>query len=78
MINERYNISGLSEICFHLEKFRDKTDEDWQIDFYNAYDILLFSIENDEDTMEALKDHEETYKMVSEFMDIALMMGNEI
>ena len=36
---------------------------------------LVASFDSDEETMERLKDPDETYAMVTELMDIAMMMG---
>ncbi len=76
MIHKSYEISGLGDICHHLHEMIDET-EDWQLDFYNLYGNLLMTFENDEETLKALEDVEDTYQMVSEAMSIALMMGNE-
>lgn len=79
MIKEKYNISGLGEVCHYLEAIHEKANgEDWQIDFYNTYNDLLFSFENDDETLQALKDENDTYQLVVESMDIAMMMGKEL
>lgn len=77
MIHEKYNISGLGEVSHYLDQVRDK-EEDWRIDFYNTYDELLFTFESDEETLKALKDEDDMYRMITEYMDIAIMMGREV
>ena len=74
MIHDKYKFQDLSEVCYYLRKYR-KVTEDWQADFYNMYDELVATFENDEETMERLKDEDETYAMVTEMMDIAMLMG---
>lgn len=76
MKHEKYNVSGLNEMCHYLRELRDETD--WRIDFYNVYDALLMSFISDDETLHILKDEDDTYQMVTESMDIALMMGNEL
>lgn len=75
MTYEQFTITGLNEMVYHLRKYKDLTD--WQVDFYNVYGALLLSFESDEETLERLKDEEEAYRMVTEWMDVALMMGKE-
>ncbi|WP_352399854.1 hypothetical protein [Anaerotignum sp.] len=75
MIHEKFTITGIDEMVYHLSKYKDKTD--WQIDFYNIYGALLLSFDSDEETLRRLKDPEEAYRMVTEWMDVALMMGKE-
>lgn len=75
MTHEKFTIQGIDEMVYHLRKFKKKTD--WQIDFYNIYGALLLSFDSDEETLNRLKDDNETYKMVTEWMDVALMMGKE-
>lgn len=75
MTHEKFTIAGLNEMVYHLREYKDKTD--WKIDFYNIYGALLISIDSDEETLERLQDEDEAYKMVTEWMDVALMMGKE-
>ncbi|WMI81203.1 hypothetical protein [Anaerotignum sp. MB30-C6] len=75
MIHEKFTITGIDEMVYHLTLYKDKTD--WQIDFYNIYGALLLSFDSDEETLHRLKDEEEAYRMVTEWMDVALMMGKE-
>ena len=74
MMIDKYVISGINEIWYHLKKYKDRTDE-WRADFYDAEEQLIFSFEGDEETMERLKSDEETYAMVTEMVDVAIMMG---
>lgn len=74
MIHDQYKFQDLSEVCYHLRKYKNVTEE-WQVDFYNMYGELVASFDSDEETMERLKDEDETYTMVTELMDIAMMMG---
>lgn len=76
MIHDRYNIHSLDDICYYLKKYR-RVREDWRVDFYNEFDTLLLTFENDEETVERMKDDDELYAMVTEWMDVALMMGKE-
>ena len=75
MIYEKYTVSGLDEMCYYLTQLKDKTD--WKLDFYNIYGVLLLSFDSDEETLERLKEDSTTYEMVTEWMDVALMMGKE-
>lgn len=75
MIHDKYTITGLNEMCYHLQKYKDKTD--WRVDFYNIYGALLIPFESDEETLDRLRDEDETYAMVTEWMDVALNMGKE-
>ena len=76
MTTERYNVRDLNQICFHVEKHKNDT-EPWQIDFYTLDDILLFRLESDEETLEALEDGDTLYAYIAELMDFALMVGIE-
>jgi len=71
-----YTIRTLDEICYHLIKYR-KVTEPWQADFYDVDDTFLGSFESDEETMERIQDDSETFAMVTEFMDFAMMMGTD-
>ncbi|MDD3393658.1 MAG: hypothetical protein EOM28_07550 [Clostridia bacterium] len=75
MTHKKLTITGLNEMVYHLREYKDKTD--WQIDFYNIYGALLLSFDSDEETLQRLQDEDEAYKMVTEWMDVALMMGKE-
>ncbi|WP_313529863.1 hypothetical protein [Anaerotignum sp.] len=75
MIHEKFTITGIDEMVYRLSEYKDKTD--WQIDFYNIYGALLLSFDSDEETLRRLKDYDEAYRMVTEWMDVALMMGKE-
>ena len=74
MIHDKYTFQDLSEICYHLRKYKDM-EEDWQADFCNVYGELVVSFDNDEETMERIQDEDEKYAMVTELMDIAIQMG---
>ncbi len=74
MIHDKYTFQDLSEICYHLRKYKDM-EEDWQADFCNVYGELVVSFDNDEETMERIQDEDEKYAMVTELMDIAMQMG---
>lgn len=76
MIHDRFTIRSLDDICYCLKKYR-RVREDWRVDFYNEFDTLLLTFENDEETVERMKDDDELYAMVTEWMDVALMMGKE-
>ena len=76
MIHDRFIIRSLDDICYYLKKYR-RVREDWRVDFYNEFDTLLLTFENDEETVERMKDDDELYAMVTEWMDVALMMGKE-
>jgi len=76
MIHDKYTITGLGEICYHLSKYKH-LKEDWKADFYNVYGSHLLHFENDEETMERLQNEDETYTMVTEWMDVALAMGKQ-
>ena len=76
MIHDKFVIHSLDDICYRLKKYR-RVNEDWQVDFYNSYDTLLLTFESDEETLERMKDDDELYNMVTEWMDVALMMGKE-
>ena len=75
MIHEKFTITGLEEMVYHLRQYKDKTD--WQVDFYNVYGALLLSFDSDEETLDRLREEDEAYRMVAEWMDVALMMGKE-
>lgn len=74
MIHDKYTFQDLSEICYHLRKYKDM-EEDWQADFCNVYGELVVSFDNDEETMERIQDEDEKYAMVTELMDIAMQIG---
>ena len=74
MIQDSYTLQGLSEMCYHLGKYKS-LKEDWQADFCNVYGDLVVSFDNDEETMERIHDEDERYAMVTELMDIAMQMG---
>lgn len=76
MVHKKFEISGLGDVCHHLHQMVD-IEEDWEVEFYNFDGALLMTFENDDETLKALQDVEETYQMVSEAMDMAMMMGNE-
>lgn len=76
MTPDKYTVRALDEICYHLIKYRKRTDA-WQADFYDIEDIFLCSFESDEETMERIQDDGETFSMVTEYMDFAMMMGAE-
>ena len=76
MIHDRFTIHSLDDICYYLRKYR-RVREDWRVDFYNEFDTLLLTFENDEETVERMKDDDELDAMVTEWMDVALMMGKE-
>ncbi len=75
MIHKKHTITGLNEMVYILREYKDKTD--WQIDFYNIYGALLLSFDSDEETLARLRDEDEAYRMVTEWMDVALMLGKE-
>ena len=70
---DKYVVSVINEIWYHLKKYQKRTD-DWRADFYDADEQLICSFEGDEETMERLKSDEETYAMVTEMVDIAINM----
>lgn len=74
MVHDTYTFQDLSEICYHLRKYKDM-EEDWQADFCNVYGELVVSFDNDEETMERIQDEDDKYAMVTELMDIAMQMG---
>ncbi len=74
MVHDTYTFQDLSEICYHLRKYKDM-QEDWQADFCNVYGELVVSFDNDAETMERIQDEDEKYAMVTELMDIAMQMG---
>lgn len=76
MIHDKYAIRSLDDICYYLRKYR-RVKEDWRVDFYNMYDNLLLTFESDEETLARMKDDDEMFAMVTEWMDVALMMGKE-
>lgn len=76
MIHDKYTIRSLDDICYYLRKYR-RVKEDWRVDFYNMYDNLLLTFESDEETLARMKDDDEMFAMVTEWMDVALMMGKE-
>ena len=76
MIHDIFTIRSLDDICYYLKKYR-RVREDWRVDFYNEFDTLLLTFENDEETVERMKDDDELYAMVTEWMDVAPMMGKE-
>ncbi|MDD4844696.1 MAG: hypothetical protein PHU31_10265 [Anaerotignum sp.] len=75
MIHKKHTITGLNEMVYILREYKDK--KDWQIDFYNIYGALLLSFDSDAETLQRLEDEDETYRMVTEWMDVALMLGKE-
>lgn len=77
MIHEKYTVSGLGQVSHYLEQMIE-VEEDWRLDFYNVYNQLLFTFINDDETLKALKDENDTYQMITEYMDIAIMMGMEL
>lgn len=70
---DKYVVSGVNEIWYHLLKYRKKTEQ-WRADFYDADGQLICSFESDEETMERLKSDEEAYAMVTEMVDVAINM----
>ena len=72
MIHDTYTFQDLSEVCYHLSKYKN-VKEEWRADFCNIYGELVASFDSDEETRERLKDPDETYAMVAEH--IAMMMG---
>ena len=68
MIHDTYTFQDLSEVCYHLSKYKN-VKEEWRADFCNIYGELVASFDSDEETMERLKDPDETYAMVTELMD---------
>ena len=74
MMIDKYIVSGINEIWYYLKKYNKWTDE-WRADFYDAEGQLICSFEGDEETMERLKSDEETYALVTEMVDVAIMMG---
>ena len=44
MMIDKYVISGINEIWYHLKKYKDRTDE-WRADFYDAEEQLICSFE---------------------------------
>ncbi len=74
MTPDKYTICALDEICYHLIQYRKRKDE-WQADFYDIEDNFLCSFESDEETVERIQDDGETFAMVTEVMDFAMMMG---
>ena len=75
MIHEKFTVTGLEEMVYLLREKKDLTD--WRIDFYNIYGALLLTFDSDEETLARLEDENEAYRMVTEWMDVALMMGKE-
>ena len=47
MIHDTYTFQDLSEICYHIGKYKSKK-EDWKADFCNVYGDLLVSFDKDE------------------------------
>lgn len=76
MRHDRYSIQNLPEICYHLSKYR-KEAQDWQADFYDMEDNLICSFDSDDETRQRIQDDNSLYEMVTEMMDIAMMMGKE-
>lgn len=75
MIHEKFTVTGLEEMVYLLREKKDLAD--WRIDFYNIYGALLLTFDSDEETLARLEDENEAYRMVTEWMDVALMMGKE-
>ena len=71
---DKYVISGINEIWYHLKQYKDRED-DWRADFYDSEDQLICSFESDPETMARLQDEDDTYALVTEMVDIAIMMG---
>lgn len=71
---DKYVISGINEIWYYLKKYKDRTD-DWRADFYDADGQLICCFEGDEETMEKLKTDEGTFELVTQMVDVAIMMG---
>ena len=76
MIHDKYTITGIGEICYHLSKYKD-CKEAWQVDFFNCFDQPLVVFESDEETITALQDEDETYTMVTLIVDLAMSMGRQ-
>lgn len=74
MKHDKYRYSNTEEIVWHLKKYR-RVDEDWQVDFYDEYGRHMLTFENDEETLEALKDDDALYTLVSQWLDFALMVS---
>ena len=74
MRHDQYRYTNTEEIVWHLKKYRN-VDEDWQADFYDAYGRHMLTFESDEETLEALRDEDEIYRMVAEWLDFALMVS---
>lgn len=55
MIHDTYTFQDLSEVCYHLSKYKN-VKEEWRADFCNIYGELVASFDSDEETMERLKD----------------------
>ncbi len=72
---DRYVISSLDELYYHLRQYKDRKDP-WEAAFYNVDRDLLFTVESDEETMEALQDINATYELATQLLDMAMMMGN--
>ena len=73
---DKYIIKDIGGICHYLLKYRGRTDE-WQADFYNLEDVYICSFMGDEETRKAILDDDTLYEMVTEMVDIVIMMGNE-
>ena len=70
MRHDKYRYSNTEEIVWYLKKYR-RVQEDWQADFYDEYGRHMLTFESDEETLEALKDDDDLYAMVAEWLDFA-------
>ena len=74
MRHDKYRYSNTEEIVWYLKKYR-RVHVDWQADFYDEYGRNKLTFESDEETLEALKDDDDLYAMVAEWLDFALMVS---
>ena len=42
MIHDTYTFQDLSEVCYHLSKYKN-VKEEWRADFCNIYGCLLYT-----------------------------------
>lgn len=73
MTHDSFTISTIGDICNELFAYKDKTD--WQVDFYDIDHILICTFSSDEETLGRMQDIDDLYQMVTEEIDIAIMMG---
>lgn len=73
---DRYTISEIAGICYYLSQYRGRTDE-WEADFYDTQGNHICNFSGDEETRQAILDDDSLYQMVTEMIDLVIMMGTE-